>query len=62
MNASPYRPYRDLPPVAGLCTLAEAARPGLPVEECVTRLKRCHYALRRLHGIFTARITAELKF
>ena len=59
MNASPYRPYRDLPPVAGLCTLAEAARPGLPVEACVARLKRCHYALRRLHGVFTARITAE---
>jgi len=59
MNASPYRPYRDMPPVVGLCTLAEAARPGLSVEECVARLKRFHYALRRLHGIFTARITAE---
>ena len=50
---------RNLPPLAGLCTLAEAARPGLLVAECVRRLKRFHYAFRRLHGILTARITAE---
>ena len=37
----------------------EAARPGLSVEECVRRLKRYHYACKRLHQIFTARITAE---
>jgi hypothetical protein len=54
-----YRPYRDLPPLAGLCTHAEASRPGLSVEACVTRLKRFHYAFRRLHEIFTAHITAE---
>ena len=34
-------------------------RPGLSVDECVRRLKRLHYSLRRLHGIFNARITAE---
>jgi len=50
---------RGLPPVAGLCSFAEAARAGLSVETCVQRLKRFHYALRRLHQIFTARITAE---
>jgi len=55
----PYRSYRDLPPLAGLCTMEEAARPGLTVEECVTRLKRYHYAFKRLHQVFTARITAE---
>ena len=33
--------------------------PGLSVEECVRRLKRYHYAFKRLHQIFTARITAE---
>ena len=33
--------------------------PGLSVEECVRRLKRYHYAFKRLHEIFTARITAE---
>jgi hypothetical protein len=54
-----YRTYKDLPPLAGLCTLEEAAKPGLSVEECVRRLKRFHYAFRRLHGILTARITAE---
>src|SRR5262249_52925360 len=47
------------PQLAGLATLAEAARPGLSVEACVARLKRYHYAFRRLHEIFTARITAE---
>ncbi len=54
-----YRSYRDLPPLAGLATIEEAARPGLGVGECVTRLKRYHYAFKRLHEIFTARITAE---
>jgi hypothetical protein len=54
-----YRTYRDLPPLAGLCTHAEAARPGLSIEECVRRLKRFHYCFKRLHEIFTARITAE---
>lgn len=61
MSVSPttYRSYKDLPPLAGLATLAEAARPGLSVEACVARLKRYHYAFMRLHGILTARITAE---
>jgi hypothetical protein len=54
-----YSSYRGLPPLAGLATLAEAARPGLSVEACVRRLKRYHYAFRRLHEILTARITAE---
>ncbi len=54
-----YQSYRGLPQVAGLCTVAEAARPSFSVEECVDRLKRMHYAFKRLHQIFTARITAE---
>ncbi|MBI3411653.1 MAG: hypothetical protein HY040_25265 [Planctomycetes bacterium] len=54
-----YRSYRGVPALAGLCTIAEAARPGLSVEQCVDRLKRYHYAFHRLHEIFTARITAE---
>src|SRR5438445_9582703 len=57
MNA--YLSYRNLPPLAGVCSLAEAMKPGLSVEQCVTRLKRYHYACKRLHQIFTARITAE---
>jgi hypothetical protein len=51
--------YRNLPPLAGLCSFAEAMKPGLSVEQCVTRLKRYHYAFKRLHQICTARITAE---
>jgi hypothetical protein len=51
--------YRNLPPLAGICSLADAAKPGLSVEECVNRLKRYHYAFKRLHQIFTARLTAE---
>src|SRR2546423_12440689 len=51
--------YRNLPSLAGLCSMAAAMWPGLSVEQCVTRLKRYHYAFKRLHHIFTARITAE---
>jgi hypothetical protein len=54
-----YRSYRGLPALAGLATIAEAARPGLGIEESVARLKRHHYAFRRLHEIFTARLTSE---
>ncbi|HZQ48075.1 MAG TPA: hypothetical protein VFC07_13745 [Verrucomicrobiae bacterium] len=54
-----YKSYRNLPPLAGLCSMAEAMKPGLSVEQCVGRLKRYHYAFKRLHQIFTARLTAE---
>src|SRR5436190_1096651 len=61
MNAAhqPYSSYQNLPTLAGLASIAEAARPGLSVEACVARLKRFHYAFQRLHQILTARITAE---
>lgn len=51
--------YRGLPPLAGIASLDQAMKPGLSVEECVWRLKRYHYAFKRLHQILTARITAE---
>src|SRR4029077_7728016 len=54
-----YKSYKNFPSLAGVCTMEEAMKPGLSVEECVRRLKRYHYAFKRLHGIFTARITAE---
>ena len=54
-----YESYKGLPPLAGLCTMGEAMRPGLSVEECVRRLKRYHYALKRLSQILVARITSE---
>ncbi len=56
---STHATYRGLPSLAGLCSFAEASRPGLSVEQCVRRLKRYHYAFKRLHGIFIARLTAE---
>src|SRR6185295_11078594 len=52
MNAS-------VPSLAGICSLQDAMKPGLSVEECVRRHKRYHYAFKRLHQIFTARITGE---
>ena len=54
-----YQSYKGLPTLAGLATIAEAARPGLGIEACVARLKRYHYAFKRLHQVLTARITAE---
>lgn len=55
-----YKSFKGLPALAGVCSMAEAVgNPGLSVEQCVTRLKRYHYALKRLHQIFVARITAE---
>src|SRR5213592_3787502 len=54
-----YQSYKGLPSLAGLCSMQDAMRPGLSVEECVRRLKRYHYAFRRLSQIFVARITAE---
>jgi hypothetical protein len=59
MSASDYRPLHGLPPLAGLCSFTDATRPGLSVDECVRRLKRYHYAFKRLHEIFLARLTAE---
>src|SRR5215470_9359332 len=56
---SEYQSYRGLPALAGICSMPEAMQRGLSVEECVRRLKRYHYAFKRLHQIFTARITAE---
>ena len=57
MNA--YRSYKNLPGLAGLCTMEQAAKPGLSVEACVACLKRYHYLLKRLHQIFNNRLTAE---
>ena len=35
-----YQSYRGLPPLAGLASIEDAAKPGLSVEACVARLKR----------------------
>jgi len=54
-----YQSYKNLPPLAGLCSMQQGMVPGLSIETCVARLKRYHYAFKRLHQIFTARLTAE---
>jgi hypothetical protein len=48
-----------MPRLAGLCSMEQAMAPGLSIDECVARLKRYHYAFKRLHEIFLARLTAE---
>jgi len=59
MTPESYRSFRDLPPVAGIATVAEAMRIGFSIDDCVSRLKRHHWAFRRLHQIFVDRLTAE---
>lgn len=59
MNSPAYRSYRDLPPLAGIGTMEEAMRLGPGIDDCVARLKRHHWAFRRLHEIFIRRLTAE---
>ena len=59
MSITDYRSYKNLPSLAGLCSMDRAAQPGLSVEECVRRLKRYYYTFKRLHEIFIARLTAE---
>ncbi len=54
-----YKSLRNLPVLAGLCTMTEAMHPGLSVNQCVARLKRLHYAFKRLQHILMARLTAE---
>lgn len=57
--ASQYQTYRGLPALVGLCGFVGAVEPGWSVEASVEALKRHHYAFRRLHQIFIARLTAE---
>lgn len=57
--ASSYRPYRNLPPLAGVTDFTKAVEPGLAVEAGVDRLKRHHYTLKRLMQILQSRLTAE---
>lgn len=39
--------------------MPDVIKKGLSVDECVTRLKRYHYTLKRLHEIFVSHITSE---
>ena len=57
--SSSHTSYRGLPSLAGLAGFDAAVPPGLSVEESVRRLKAHHYAFRRLHEIWLARLTSE---
>lgn len=59
MNSPSYLPYRNLPPLAGIASFAEAAKSGLGVDESVNRIKRYHFAMKRMMQILHARLTAE---
>lgn len=58
-QSSRYKPFRNLPPLAGVATFEAAQAPGLSVELCVNRLKRLHWSFRRLHQIFVHRLVSE---
>jgi hypothetical protein len=58
MTLETYRGYQGLPPLVGLMTMKDAAAKGLTVTESVDRLKRLHWSLKRLHGVFIGRLTA----
>ena len=51
--------YRGLPALAGVATFEQGAKAGLSVDDCVNRLKRFHWAFRRLHQIFVHRLVSE---
>jgi hypothetical protein len=56
MSAMTTTPFPSLPPLAGLCTSADAARIGWSVEESVRRLLRLHWAEKRLLEIAHAHL------
>lgn len=58
ISLAEYRGYKHLPPLVGLLSMEEAVAKGLTVSEAVDRMKRLHWSLRRLHRIFTARLTS----
>jgi hypothetical protein len=59
MPLANYSPLHGLPPLAGVADYSAAMKLGLSIDDCVDRLKRHHWAFRRLHQIFIQRLTAE---
>lgn len=57
-TADSYAGYAGLPPLVGLESMREAISTGLTVAQSVARLKRLHWALRRLHQIFVSHVTS----
>lgn len=48
-----------IPQLAGLCSMQRATEANWSLDESVSRLKRLHYVLRRVHEIFIERITSQ---
>ena len=48
-----------VPALAGLCSMERAVDGNWSLEESVSRLKRLHYSLKRLHEMLTEKITHE---
>ena len=59
MPLAHYAPAFGLPALAGVADFESAMKLGLSIDRCVSRLKRHHWAFRRLHEIFIRRLTAE---
>lgn len=55
---SPSHPRLGIPELAGVCTYAEADRPGLGVEENVALLKRYNWVETRLTDLMLTQVTA----
>jgi hypothetical protein len=58
MQFDHYTGYKGLPALVGLMDMKSASTRGLTIAESVDRLKRLHWSLRRLHGIFIARLAS----
>ncbi len=54
-----YQTYRNLPPLAGLCSMKRAIDSDWSLDESVARLKRIHYVFRRVHESLISRIPGE---
>lgn len=53
-----YKGYAGLPVLVDLHTMSEAKSKGLSVQEVVNRLKRLHWAMKRLHGVMVGCIAS----
>lgn len=58
MPIDQYTGYRGLPALVGLMDMKSASTNGLTITESVDRIKKLHWALRRLHGIFVAHLAS----
>jgi hypothetical protein len=58
-DLSHYPNYRGFAPLAGVCSMQRAVESDWSLDESVSRLKRLHYVLKRMHEILLSRIPSE---